>query len=90
MAVVCGCGVCVCEAPAPPPHLPRPLSVAVCSLVGDPYTPSQVLSPWLRHQLVCLNEGSGALFLGSVADKQHHVCTLTFHSALSETTPTHS
>lgn len=59
-------------------------SVAVCSVVGDPYPPSQLTGLWLRHQLVAFREKDSALFLCSAIEKQHRTCTLTFHSALSE------
>ena len=62
------------------------VSIAVCSLVDDPYPPSRVVSPWLRHQLLCWDDGSEALFLGCAVEKQHHTCTLTFHSALRKIT----
>ena len=59
-------------------------SVAVCTLLGDPYDSTSILSPWLRHQLVCSKEGTPTLFMRKAIDKQHRTCTLTFHSALSE------
>ena len=61
-----------------------PDSLAVFSLVGDPYSDVHLLNPWLRHQLVWYSKKHSCLFLRAAMDKQHRTCSLTFHSALSE------
>ena len=65
------------------PSLPIP-SIAMFSLVGDPYPNLHLLSPWLDHQLVWFSEKHSCLFLRAAIDKHHWTCSLNFHSALSE------
>ena len=57
-------------------------SIAVCSVVDDPYPAMDLLSPWLRHQAVCFEQSK--LFVHSNLDKMLRMCTLTFHSALGK------
>ena len=63
-------------------------SVSVCTVSEDPYSEMDLLLPWLRHQVVCYDQGK--LFVLSGRNKYSGLCTLTFHSALSEYTHTHT
>ena len=60
------------------------LSVAVCTLAGDPYSPTDLLLPWLHHQAICSDKGGKSLFLKCAIEKQHRIINLTFHSSLSQ------
>ena len=62
------------------------LSIAVCTLVGDPYPDENLLNPLLRHQLVCSNKEDLSLFIECFIGEQKRTCVFTFHSMLSKLT----
>ena len=59
-------------------------SVALCTLVGDPYPNEAILNPLLQHQCVCSLEGEPVFFLKTPIERQHRTCVLSFHSMFSE------
>lgn len=69
------------------PSLPSPSpshSIAVCTLVGDPYPNEALFRPLLQHQLVYSVKDGHNLFIKCAIEKQHCTCVFSFNSMFSE------